>query len=256
MKPDEIVVVNGARTAVGSFGGALKDVPAHQLGAAASKAALTRAGVHAEAVDEVVMGCIGQVGADAYNARRVALSAGLPVSTPAYNVNRLCGSGLQAIWSAAMQIALRRGRHRAGRRQRKHVTHAVLRHGSARRGTSSVTASSSTARSPCSPTRSATHTWGAPLKLSPPSTTSAAPSRTNTRSHRSAGRRQSKHAPPSLRRSRRWSAVDGIPPWLRPMSIPAQTLRSRRWQRCARRSRTAALSPPEIPPESTTAPPR
>ena len=104
MKPDEIVVVNGARTAVGSFGGAFKDVPAHQLGAAASKAALTRAGVHAEAVDEVVMGCIGQVGADAYNARRVALSAGLPVSTPAYNVNRLCGSGLQAIWSAAMQL--------------------------------------------------------------------------------------------------------------------------------------------------------
>src|SRR5690606_39701672 len=53
---------------------------------------------------EVVMGCIGQVGADAYNARRVTLAAGLPVSTPALTVNRLCGSGLQAVWSAAQEI--------------------------------------------------------------------------------------------------------------------------------------------------------
>lgn len=50
------------------------------------------------------MGCIGQVGPDAYSARRVALAAGLPESVPAYNVNRLCGSGLQAIWSAAQQL--------------------------------------------------------------------------------------------------------------------------------------------------------
>ena len=63
-----------------------------------------RAGVQAGQIDEVVMGCIGQVGSDAFNARRVALSAGLPASAPAYTVNRLCGSGLQAVWSAAMQM--------------------------------------------------------------------------------------------------------------------------------------------------------
>ncbi|SDE03722.1 thiolase family protein [Rhodococcus tukisamuensis] len=102
--PEPIVVVDGARTPVGSFGGVFKDVPAHELGATAAKAALARAGVAPEDIDEVVMGCIGQVGPDAYNARRVALAAGLPVSTPAYTVNRLCGSGLQAVWSAAMQM--------------------------------------------------------------------------------------------------------------------------------------------------------
>jgi len=104
MKVDPIVVLDGARTPIGSFGGALKDVPAHELGAAAARVALDRAGLPGALVDEVVMGCIGQVGPDAYNGRRVALGAGLPESTPAYTVNRLCGSGLQAIWSAAMQI--------------------------------------------------------------------------------------------------------------------------------------------------------
>ncbi|MER6153005.1 thiolase family protein [Streptomyces hirsutus] len=104
MPAESIVVVDGARTPVGSFGGAFKDTPAHRLGAVAAREALTRAGVAPETVDEVVMGCIGQVGADAYNARRVALDAGLPVGIPAYTVNRLCGSGLQAVWSAAMQM--------------------------------------------------------------------------------------------------------------------------------------------------------
>ncbi|MGW1902916.1 thiolase family protein [Streptomyces hirsutus] len=104
MPAESIVVVDGARTPVGSFGGAFKDTPAHRLGAVAAREALTRAGVAPETIDEVVMGCIGQVGADAYNARRVALDAGLPVGIPAYTVNRLCGSGLQAVWSAAMQM--------------------------------------------------------------------------------------------------------------------------------------------------------
>lgn len=101
---ERIVLVDGARTPVGSFGGVFKDVPAHELGGIAGRAALERAGVAAEQIGEVVMGCIGQVGPDAYNARRVALAAGLPTSTPAYTVNRLCGSGLQSIWSAAMQM--------------------------------------------------------------------------------------------------------------------------------------------------------
>src|SRR5699024_2837196 len=104
MSEQKIVIVDGARTPVGSFGGALKDVPAHELGATAVTAALSRAGVDGDRVREVVMGQIGQVGPDAYNARRVALAAGLPQSTPAYTVNRLCGSGLQSIWSAAMEM--------------------------------------------------------------------------------------------------------------------------------------------------------
>ena len=101
---EKVVIIDGARTPIGSFGGVLKDVPGFELGATASRAALERSGIEAGDIAEVVMGCIGQVGADAYNARRVALAAGLAASTPAYTVNRLCGSGLQAIWSAAMQM--------------------------------------------------------------------------------------------------------------------------------------------------------
>lgn len=104
MSADKIVIIDGARTPIGSFGGAFKDVPAHDLGAAAAKAALERSSVSSADIAEVVMGCIGQVGPDAYNARRVALTAGLPTSVPAFTVNRLCGSGLQAIWSAAMEM--------------------------------------------------------------------------------------------------------------------------------------------------------
>lgn len=101
---EKIVLIDGARTAIGSFGGVFKDAPAHELGAAAARSALERAGVDGADIDEVIIGCVGQVGPDAYNARRVALAAGMPISTSAYTVNRLCGSGLQAIWSAAMQM--------------------------------------------------------------------------------------------------------------------------------------------------------
>src|SRR6185312_3374148 len=101
---EKVVLLDGARTPIGKFGGAFKDVPGFELGAAAAKAALQRSAVDPLEIDEVVMGCIGQVGADAYNARRVAMAAGLPHSVPAYTVNRLCGSGLQAIWSAGMQM--------------------------------------------------------------------------------------------------------------------------------------------------------
>lgn len=104
MSTEKIVVVDGARTPTGSFGGMFKDTPGFELGAEASRVALQRAGVAGEDISEVVMGCIGQVGPDAYNARRVAVTAGLPTNVPAYTVNRLCGSGLQAIWSAAMEM--------------------------------------------------------------------------------------------------------------------------------------------------------
>ena len=104
MAESRVVIVSGARTPVGSFGGVFRDTPAHELGAAASVEALRRAGISGDEVGEVVMGCIGQVAGDAYNARRVGIAAGLPVRTPAFTVNRLCGSGLQAIWSGAQEL--------------------------------------------------------------------------------------------------------------------------------------------------------
>ncbi|WP_104198866.1 thiolase family protein [Cryobacterium sp. Y29] len=104
MSQQKIVIVDGARTPVGKYNGALAAVPAHQLGAIAAAAAMARSGIAADDIDEVIMGCVGQAGADAYNARRVALAAGVPERTPAFTVNRLCGSGLQAIWSAAQQL--------------------------------------------------------------------------------------------------------------------------------------------------------
>jgi acetyl-CoA C-acetyltransferase len=103
---DPVVLVSGVRTAVGRFAGSLKDVDAAELGAACIKEALRRARVEPGEVDEVVMGQVGQVGPDAYNARRCALAAGLPASSTALNVNRLCGSGLQAIVTGAQQILL------------------------------------------------------------------------------------------------------------------------------------------------------
>src|SRR5919199_1039821 len=101
---DPVVVVSGVRTPIGRFGGALKDVPAHELGATCVCEALARAGVEPGEVEEVVMGEVGQVGPDAYNARRVALSAGIPAGATAMNVNRLCSSGLQAIVTGAMEL--------------------------------------------------------------------------------------------------------------------------------------------------------
>jgi acetyl-CoA C-acetyltransferase len=101
---DPIVVVDGARTAIGSYGKAFARTPAHELGAAAISGAIERAGVEPGEVEEVILGCVGQVGPDAFNARRAALAAGLPTSSNAYNVNRLCASGLQAIWTGATEI--------------------------------------------------------------------------------------------------------------------------------------------------------
>src|SRR5919202_5411962 len=100
MQDNDVVIVGGARTAVGTFGGAFKDVPARELAATAIAAAMERAGLQPETVDEVILGCVGQNGQDAYIARTAALRAGLPESSTAYTVNRLCGSGLQAIVSA------------------------------------------------------------------------------------------------------------------------------------------------------------
>jgi acetyl-CoA C-acetyltransferase len=103
----DVVFVGAARTAIGSFGGALKDVPPADLGALVIKTALERAGVAPKEVGHVVLGnVIPSVPQDAYISRVAALNAGVPQETPAFNVNRLCGSGLQAIVSAAQAILL------------------------------------------------------------------------------------------------------------------------------------------------------
>jgi acetyl-CoA C-acetyltransferase len=107
MKQREILVVGAARTAIGTFGGSLKDVPLAMLATTAVKAALERSGVPADAVGHVVMGnVIPTEPRDAYLSRIAAIDAGLPQETPAFNVNRLCGSALQAIVSAAQSIML------------------------------------------------------------------------------------------------------------------------------------------------------
>ncbi|WP_290877010.1 acetyl-CoA C-acyltransferase family protein [Aquabacterium sp.] len=103
----DVVFVGAARTAIGSFGGSLKDVPPAQLGALVIKTALERAGVQPADVGHVVLGnVIPTVPQDAYISRVAALEAGVPQEAPAFNVNRLCGSGLQAIVSAAQSILL------------------------------------------------------------------------------------------------------------------------------------------------------
>ncbi|MDP9962808.1 acetyl-CoA C-acetyltransferase [Variovorax paradoxus] len=103
----DIFVVGTARTAIGTFGGALKDVPNTQLATTVVKAAIERSGVAADAIGHVVMGNVIPTDVkDAYLSRVAAIDAGCPIETPAFNVNRLCGSGLQAIVSAAQAIAL------------------------------------------------------------------------------------------------------------------------------------------------------
>jgi len=101
---DRVIIAGAVRTAIGKFAGAFKDTPSSDLGSAAIRAAVDRAGIGPERVDEVILGCVGQVGEDAFNARLATLKAGLPEKTTAFNVNRLCGSGLQAINSAVHEI--------------------------------------------------------------------------------------------------------------------------------------------------------
>ncbi len=101
---DPIVVLGYARTPVGGFGKSLAQVPAHVLGATAAKAALERAGLTPADPTEWIVGCVGTTGNDAYISRRVSIEAGAPVETTAMTVNRLCGSGMQAVALAAMEL--------------------------------------------------------------------------------------------------------------------------------------------------------
>ena len=100
----EIYVVNCCRTAIGSFGGSLKDTPAADLGAVVMKEALNRAGVKPEQVDEVMFGCILTAGLGQNVARQAALKAGVPTSVPAYTVGMVCGSGMKSVIEGARSI--------------------------------------------------------------------------------------------------------------------------------------------------------
>jgi acetyl-CoA C-acetyltransferase len=101
----DVVIVSAARTPVGSFNGALSSVAAHDLGTIAIKAAIERAGISAADVDEVIMGQVLQAGAGQGPARQASVNAGVPVESPAWSVNQLCGSGLRAVALGAQQIA-------------------------------------------------------------------------------------------------------------------------------------------------------
>ncbi len=107
MASGEVVILGGARTPMAEYVGAFKDVSALELGAHAARAALERAGAAPAWVDHVVMGNALQTSGDAiYGARHVGLKAGVPIETPALTVNRLCGSGIQSVVSAAQMIRL------------------------------------------------------------------------------------------------------------------------------------------------------
>ena len=101
----EIVIASAARTPVGSFNGSLSSVPASHLGSAAIKAAIERAGVAPDEVGEVIMGQILTAAAGQNPARQASIGAGIPVETPAWGINQLCGSGLRAVALGMQQIA-------------------------------------------------------------------------------------------------------------------------------------------------------
>ena len=93
---DPIVIVGAARTPMGGFLGDLKDAPAHALGARAISAAVERAGVPADSVDEILMGCVLPAGQGQAPARQAAIGAGLPLAAGATTINKMCGSGMKA----------------------------------------------------------------------------------------------------------------------------------------------------------------
>eukprot|EP01037_Dinobryon_pediforme_P007380 gene7380-7446_t len=101
----DIVIVSAARTAVGAFNGAFANTPAHDLGAAAITAALTRAGIDAAEIDEVIMGQILSAGQGQNPARQAAMKAGIPQEKTAFGINQLCGSGLRTVALGMQQIA-------------------------------------------------------------------------------------------------------------------------------------------------------
>ena len=104
MGSEDVVILSGCRTPIGSFGGAFKEVSAVDLGAVAVKEAVRRASVRPDQVDEVILGCILQAGLGMNPARQASIRAGIPDSVPAHTVNKVCGSGLKAVMLAAQAI--------------------------------------------------------------------------------------------------------------------------------------------------------
>ncbi|HEV7502727.1 MAG TPA: acetyl-CoA C-acetyltransferase [Vicinamibacteria bacterium] len=104
MNPTDVVILSGCRTAIGTFGGAFKDVSAIELGTTAVREAVRRAGVRPDQIDDVLFGCILQAGLGMNPARQVAIQAGLPDSVPATTINKVCGSGLESAMRAAQAI--------------------------------------------------------------------------------------------------------------------------------------------------------
>lgn len=104
MSARDIVLCAPVRTAIGAFNGSLKTLPAVELGAAAVRAAVARAGIAPDAIDAVLMGNVVQAGNRMNPARQAAIHGGLPVGVPAMTLNRVCGSGAQAVVSAAQEI--------------------------------------------------------------------------------------------------------------------------------------------------------
>src|SRR5688572_28694779 len=101
-----VYIVSAVRTPMGSFGGALKDVPATQLGATAIKAAIEKAGIQPDMVDEVLMGCVIQANLGQAPARQASKYAGLPDKVVATTINKVCASGMKAIMQGAQSIML------------------------------------------------------------------------------------------------------------------------------------------------------
>lgn len=104
MNPREVVICHPVRTAIGTYGGSLKEVPAPELGATAIRAVLARAGLPTDKVQALVMGNVIQAGVKMNPARQAGIAAGLPVEVPALTVNRVCGSGAQGVVSAALEV--------------------------------------------------------------------------------------------------------------------------------------------------------
>ena len=104
MSDIQVVLCNPVRTAIGTYGGTLKNTPAVELGATAMRETIQRSGLAAEKIETAVMGHVVQAGAKMNSARQAVIGAGIPVAVPALTVNRVCGSGAQAIVSAALEV--------------------------------------------------------------------------------------------------------------------------------------------------------
>ena len=127
MPTRQIVLCHPVRTAIGTYGGSLKDMSAPELGAAAIRETLKRSGLAADKIEALVMGNVIQAGVRMNPARQAGIAAGLPVEVPALSVNRVCGSGAQAVVSAALEIQAGHGRLRDRGRHGEHGPGAVPR---------------------------------------------------------------------------------------------------------------------------------